>query len=75
MKLKNPRPKTMKVKVCDQEMELKVMRSVAIRAYCTDCSCGSPSEVKQCPVTWCPLYIFRGAIRIKTDDSVAEIEE
>lgn len=36
----------------------------AIRAYCLDCSCGSPSEVKGCPrdgkrSALCPLYKYR----------------
>lgn len=31
----------------------------AIRAKCLDCSCGSPNEVKLCPVMACPLFHFR----------------
>lgn len=31
----------------------------AIRAKCLDCSCGSPNEVKLCPVTACPLFHYR----------------
>jgi len=31
----------------------------ALRAKCLDCSGGSRSEVKHCPVTDCPLYPFR----------------
>ena len=31
----------------------------ALRAKCIDCSGGSRSEVKHCPVTDCPLYPFR----------------
>ena len=31
----------------------------AIRAYCVECSCGSTAEIKECPVTKCPLYPFR----------------
>ncbi len=31
----------------------------AIRAKCLDCSAGSANEVKLCPVTRCPLYLFR----------------
>lgn len=30
----------------------------AIRAKCLDCS-GTTNEVKECPVTKCPLYPFR----------------
>ena len=31
----------------------------AIRAFCLECSAGSPAEVKCCPRTICPLYPFR----------------
>ena len=31
----------------------------AIRAFCLECSGGSTSEVKFCPVEKCPLYPFR----------------
>ncbi len=31
----------------------------AIRAKCLDRSAGSANEVKLCPVTSCPLYLFR----------------
>jgi len=31
----------------------------AIRAKCVDCSGGSVYEVKSCPITDCPLYVFR----------------
>lgn len=31
----------------------------AIRAFCLECSNGSTSEVKFCPVEKCPLYPFR----------------
>lgn len=31
----------------------------AIRAFCLECSCGSTSEIKECPVVKCPLYPFR----------------
>lgn len=31
----------------------------AIRAFCLGCSGDSPSEVKSCPVSKCPLYPFR----------------
>ena len=31
----------------------------AIRAFCLECSGGSTSEVKCCPVEKCPLYPFR----------------
>jgi hypothetical protein len=31
----------------------------AIRKKCLDCCCFQPKEVKECPVTTCPLYAFR----------------
>ena len=31
----------------------------AIRAKCLECSNSSTAEVKECPVTKCPLYPFR----------------
>ena len=31
----------------------------AIRTYCLECSNGSPKEVKLCPITDCPLYLYR----------------
>jgi hypothetical protein len=31
----------------------------AIREFCMECSGGSSSEVKSCPVYKCPLYAFR----------------
>ena len=31
----------------------------AIRAFCLECSNGATSEIKECPVTKCPLYPFR----------------
>jgi hypothetical protein len=51
-----------KVKICDKEIEIRKIRSVAIKAYCTDCSAGNRTEVKECPCTQCPLYCFRGYI-------------
>lgn len=31
----------------------------AIREKCLDCCCGSAREVKACPSTSCPLFLFR----------------
>ena len=31
----------------------------AIRAKCLDCCCGSSNEVKLCPASDCPLYLYR----------------
>lgn len=38
----------------------------AIRAKCMDCSCGSSEEVKQCPVSSCPLYEYRFGTKKKS---------
>lgn len=39
----------------------------AIRAKCVDCSCGQLKEVRECPVTNCPLYPYRMGKRPKKD--------
>lgn len=39
--------------------EKRISPLKAIRLKCLDCSCGSPNEVKLCPVEKCPLYPFR----------------
>lgn len=31
----------------------------AIRQYCLNCGDGTPTEVRVCPMTECPLYPFR----------------
>ena len=30
-----------------------------IRAKCTDCCCGIPSEIRKCPVHTCALFPYR----------------
>ena len=41
-------------------MEEKITSPIkAIRAKCLDCSCGSATEVKLCPIKTCALYDFR----------------
>jgi hypothetical protein len=66
------KPKTIKVRVCDKEVEIKNIRSLAIKAYCTDCSGGLKTEVKECPCKDCPLYGFRGYIQWQERASVLE---
>ena len=43
------------------EQEVKENTNVlrAIRLKCLDCSCFQLGEVRDCPVTTCPLYPFR----------------
>jgi len=48
------------VKICDEEVEIRKSRVTAIKAYCLDCSAGQKREIKNCPCTMCPLYIYRG---------------
>ena len=38
---------------------IKLTPVKAIRAKCLDCSAGQPSEVRYCPVTDCPIFIYR----------------
>jgi len=54
----------------------------SIRLKCLDCVCGSPKEVELCPVTGCPLYLYRFGKRpttprkrsfIKSDEGIAPI--
>jgi hypothetical protein len=37
----------------------RLTRSQAIRAKCLDCCCGNSAEVRNCPITHCPLWNFR----------------
>lgn len=47
----------------------------AIRKKCLECSCGSSTEVKECPVIKCPLWTYRSGHRPKTDILSTEEEE
>lgn len=38
----------------------------AIRAKCMDCTCGQFTEIKECPITDCPLYEYRTGHRPTT---------
>ena len=37
----------------------KRSRKQAVKAKCLDCSGGVRSEVRKCPATNCPLWLFR----------------
>ncbi len=39
----------------------------AIRRYCLACCCGSPNEVRLCPVVKCPLHVHRFGKRPSPD--------
>ena len=42
-----------------EDMRRKITPLKAIRAFCIDCSGGSPSEVRNCIIPECPLYLYR----------------
>ena len=42
-----------------QKKSRKLNRRNAIRARCLDCSAGSVREIRECPFTDCPLWLFR----------------
>lgn len=39
----------------------------AIRAKCKDCTCNQNVEIRECPITDCPLYEYRMGHRPKND--------
>ena len=39
----------------------------AIRAKCMDCTCKQYIEIRECPITDCPLYEYRMGHRPKND--------
>ena len=42
----------------------------AIRAKCLDCSNDQRKEVKECPITKCPIWPYRMGKRPAVDESV-----
>ena len=42
----------------------------AIRAKCLDCSNDQRKEVKECPITKCPIWLYRMGKRPTVDESV-----
>lgn len=46
----------------------------AIRVHCIECSGGQNKEVKECPITKCPLYPYRMGKRPKKDVSIDKVE-
>lgn len=42
----------------------------AMRAKCLDCCCGEVKEVRNCPVTDCPIWPYRMGKRPSIDDLV-----
>ena len=56
-------------KVYDKAMNSK-SKAAAIKAKCLDCMGWLSNEVKNCPITYCPLYPhrpYKTAHRIKSD--------
>jgi len=47
----------------------------AIRAYCLECSGGSATEVRRCPITSCPLWPWRFGVRPKTAKRRGDLPE
>jgi hypothetical protein len=47
----------------------------AIRAKCLDCSNHQPKEVRLCPVTNCPLWLYRMGKRPKSDGHEDDVKE
>ena len=37
----------------------ELTRAQAIRQKCLDCTCWNSAEVRECPLTTCPLWPFR----------------
>jgi hypothetical protein len=46
----------------------RVTRARAIRLKCLDCCCGQAAEVRRCPCTDCPLWIYRMGREVKMDN-------
>ena len=47
----------------------RLTRAKAIRAKCIDCSAGDLVEVRLCPITDCPLWIYRFGREVAEDGS------
>ena len=47
----------------------------AIRAKCIECSAGQVKEVRECPLTNCPLYEYRMGHRPKDEQDIEEDAE
>jgi hypothetical protein len=63
---------TYTVKICNKDVTIKKIRSTAIKAYCTDCSAGQITEVKECPHDKCPLYPFRGFVKWENTKTMSD---
>ena len=52
----------------EEVMMAKLTPLKAIRAKCRDCTCNQNVEIRECPITDCPLYEYRMGHRPKNDD-------
>lgn len=53
----------------------KQTRKQAIKAKCLDCSGGIRAEIRRCPVTTCPLWLFRMGTEQRSTDTDEEAPE
>jgi hypothetical protein len=35
-----------------------VSKSAALKAKCLDCTCWQRAEIRECPISWCPLFPY-----------------
>lgn len=47
----------------------------AIRAKCRDCTCNQIVEIRECPITDCPLWEYRMGHRPKKDTPSEDFSE
>lgn len=53
--------------------EMKALTPLkAIRAKCLDCCCDNTREVRECPITSCPIWPFRMGKKPVVDELVDE---
>jgi hypothetical protein len=48
--------------------EVTLIRSLAIKAFCTECLGFGEDDPKNCTSIYCPLYPFRGKTLLAYDD-------
>lgn len=55
----------------------KITRAKAIRLKCLDCCCGNSAEVRRCPASDCPLFVYRMGreIKVVSEDAGNAIDE
>lgn len=53
-------------------MEKRLTRGRAIRAKCLDCCCGQSAEVRKCPATDCPLWVYRMGKETAPSEEITE---